>query len=694
MSETPILTSTDPDQLKSYMDFITELRANNVRIAAEEAKRLGPYFEALGTVLKEDMKAAGDATPEMLALTEAEKLTGLFNRVAASTKTTILSGLVIAPVPLFFKPEATEEATTFFAGMRYNDFNLSFGFIQAFDDKKINSVSVPVLAFDHRIMEWLAPHQPESMLKALQAVATAGNHDMQHHYTSTVLNAQIAQTAEDKNLPKPEFDVDKWFINYFDNSESDSAPDSYEAWLMYNHARVRRAMEEGPEGAALEQACDGFLAELKRIGAEMAAVIPEEKSNVLSYKPLARAHGVVDYLGTMMLFSMMRFMPLDHPLIDHVIHGLQNADPDPEAVVRLKDEIKYKIENPDKGDDVAEQTVANYRAKGVELMFGQQDYASLKKLQLINIEPWVAHLMSPGKEGSELAAMQERTGEANHQMLNAAAMTSWFNAVDGLHTTIRPDGQTMETWFEGGQLHRTDGAALVLKDTAGNVVGQQWFQDGRRFRAGGGADHFAVDNTGERTEIRRWHNEQGNLIHELKTCPTTEYRAQAYREYFSDGNGKRHRDNGYAWLVADKDGNAVEEEWHQHGILHRVDGPARTKVEFDGTHLEQYFQHGKLHREDGPAIIAKHPSSGFSREEWHKDGLRDRADGPALVVTFTTGAQEIGWYKNGKLHNDNGPAFIKIEADGTRSEKWFKNGEPVDMPVTAVKASKLLAPQN
>src|SRR5580704_15115877 len=152
----------------------------------------------------------------------------------------------------------------------------------------------------------------------MQTAATSSNHDMQHHFTSTILNPSIAKTATDDKLPTPEFTSRDWSSKYFNGARRDSDPKSYESWLMLNHARVRRLLEEGPEGDALKQSIDTFFKELKRIGQEMAAAVSPEK-----------AHEAVDYFGTMMIFSLVRSIPLDHPIMEDIINRLHDADPDP-----------------------------------------------------------------------------------------------------------------------------------------------------------------------------------------------------------------------------------------------------------------------------------------------------------------------------------------------------------------------------
>lgn len=692
----PVLTSADAEQLEAFARFIAELRTNNVRIPAhvriaeEESGRLGPYFDALGATLAADLKEADDENPELAALSKPRTLSKLFNQAARNNQTTILSTLVLAPADVLKNPDIQKGTTPFFAAMNYNGYSFKFGFIQVFEagsvaSKNIGSTSVPVLAFDPRMMEFIAPHLPAAMLAALQAVATASNHDMQHHYTSTILNPRIAETASDKKLPSPDFTVRDWSDLYFNHAMKDSDPKSYEAWLMFNHARVRRLMEEGPEGEVLKRACDTCFGELKRIGAEIAAEIPQQKPNVVAHKPMARAHAVVDYFGTMLLFAMSRSMPLDHPLMDHAIRGLQQADPDPQTIEKRKEEILARIDYPNDEEELAGKVVANYRATGVELMRKEHDYVSLKKLQLINIEPWVAHLMSPGQPGTELGEMQQRVGEVNREMLNASALTAWFGATDGLHTTKRPNGETMETCFKDGQLHRGDGPALVVKDAEGNITGEQWFLNGRRYRADGGPDFFEA---AKKTEISEWHDEEGRLRHKLSTCPDSPYPPQAHREFWFDENGRPHREDGPALLIKDATDKVLEEEWKQHGVFHRDDGPAETKAEADGTRKQLWYRHGAQHNDSGPAYVATVADGTRIKEAWKKNGGLHREDGPASITIYN-GIRTEAWYHHGLLHNENGPAYIRKAADGTViEEEWYKNGQRIEAPVKQATAVK------
>ncbi len=442
MAEIPVITSVEPRQLQLFIDYMTELRGNSTRIAAEEALQLKPYLDALSTKLAADQKATGEKDAEITALTKPGGLSRLFNRFAARTKNTILSGIVITTQDLLNMPEVRKDTTQFGASSFYGASSFTFGFIQTVHNGKNGSTSIPVLSLDTDLMYAVEPFQPVAMLKALQAIATTSNHDMQHHYTSTILNPAIAETAQDASLPGYLYSVRGWADQYFKNAKQDSDPRGYEAFLMFNHARVRRLLEDGPEGDALKESCDAFFKELKRLGKEMTETVS-----------LEAAHEAVDYFGMMAIFSLARSMPLDHPLMERAINSLHDADPDPGAVPEKQKAIimaaAFPLPPKPGSFKFARQTLANYAAQGVNLLpdgfelpdtftdkaqnmklaqdleaLPEQDYASLKKLQLVGIEPWVVHLMSPGQPGTELGDMQERVGRVSRDMIRSSALTA------------------------------------------------------------------------------------------------------------------------------------------------------------------------------------------------------------------------------------------------------------------------------
>ena len=85
---------------------------------------------------------------------------------------------------------------------------------------------------------------------------------------------------------------------------------------------------------------------------------------------------------------------------------------------------------------------------------------------------------------------------------------------------------------------------------------------------------------------------------------------------------KFHRDGGPALI----DRHTGHEEWYQHGVKHRDDGPA---VTFKGE-LEEWYQHGVKHRDDGPAVIF-YLGTAIKSQQWYQNGKCTRLDGPAVI---------------------------------------------------------------
>ncbi len=81
-------------------------------------------------------------------------------------------------------------------------------------------------------------------------------------------------------------------------------------------------------------------------------------------------------------------------------------------------------------------------------------------------------------------------------------------------------------------------------------------------------------------------------------------------------NGYWHRNDQPAYI------DHRVSEWHQHGQLHRMDGPA-VQVNYEWF---SWYQHGIRHRDDGPSFIHDN-----GRVEWRGNGVRYRVAGPAII---------------------------------------------------------------
>ena len=83
-----------------------------------------------------------------------------------------------------------------------------------------------------------------------------------------------------------------------------------------------------------------------------------------------------------------------------------------------------------------------------------------------------------------------------------------------------------------------------------------------------------------------FYDEAGDLAKIQYTTGTT--------AFFKDGD--LHRDGGPAVM------DPNNETWYQHGIIHRVSGPAMIYFEFGAPVQQFWIQNGVRHRTDGPAI--------------------------------------------------------------------------------------------
>ncbi len=703
----PVITSLNEDQIKSFTDFIEVLRTDNTVAAKAETTRLRPYFNALSAQLTVDAGASEKNTDDLAPLSRKGGLSRLFNAIAQRTKNTILSEIILVPEALLQNDAATKNNTQFNAHMSYDGTSFTFGFLQTFDENKTSSVSIPLLGLNTDKMASIESFHPGEFLQALQAVATAGNHDMLHHYTNTVLNNSIARPNLDGSLSKPVLTAMNWFNHYF-NYNRDSDVNSYESWLMLDHMRVRRIMEEGPEGKALESACNKFFDELSRIGKEMTEASSKEE-----------AHKAVDYFGSMLLFTMMRFMPLDHPLMEHAVERLQQADPDPAALEEKKDAL---VDFANSHIDYVGQTISNYKAAGLDILPDNVAYADLKRIQLISIAPWITHLISPAQPETLLAEMQSqaRVGGANIDMVRDSAAGIWFNMKNGGHRLIRPDGTEIdvylnkglldrkdepalveispdgtktekwyskgkvyrtatlkedgeyhEKWYRDGDKHRDDGPAVIDRLPNGSS-NEEWYQNGRKHREGGPA-HTEINDKGVKeiewyVEGKR-HREDGPAT--LKTASNGKILLESWWK-----NDVRHRDDGPSSIEKGLDGSS-KEEWMVNGRYHRLDGPAVTEVSKDEIREEKWYKDGQLYHEDGPTHKRTSADGTVTKEVWLKDGSLHREDGPARFEKFPDGSHTSyteEWFANNEHHRLDGPAVIEVSADGSKKESWEQNG--------------------
>lgn len=142
-------------------------------------------------------------------------------------------------------------------------------------------------------------------------------------------------------------------------------------------------------------------------------------------------------------------------------------------------------------------------------------------------------------------------------------------------------GLSRETWRESDRIHRHNGPAIILRNEKGQIVRQEYYNDGKLHRAEGNpAIECLLNGSREWLENGVHHREGGPSI-ETRNSPHEPARIIAWHHL-----GNLHRVGGPSYIVTDTSSGVIElEEWHQHGKLHRADGPA---------HIERDYRSGQV----------------------------------------------------------------------------------------------------
>ena len=151
--------------------------------------------------------------------------------------------------------------------------------------------------------------------------------------------------------------------------------------------------------------------------------------------------------------------------------------------------------------------------------------------------------------------------------------------------------------------------------------------------------------------------------------------------YYVDG--KLHRTDGPAEILCDDSGIKEYERYYIDGKLHRTDGPADIRYFDNGfIKIEKYYVNGIMTRSsttldgDGPGIITRpayieyYKDGGIESESYFVDGARHKTDGPACITYRCNGKVYCSeYFTNGLRHRTDGPSFIK----GKLKEYYINN---------------------
>ena len=576
------------------LDYIKAVSRDHAQTARLEAARLAPYLTALSRQLftdlleKEATKTANDGVrvfgpPTMPEIMKPRKLSRLFTAVAKDSQNVILSEMIVASEGLLNNPVlAAIPHKKFFSADTYQYRQYGLGFIQVPAQEGRDSVSVSVLTLSSGVMLRTPAAAATPLLTALQKIVTAGNHDMQHHYTNKLLNANISTTTKNEML-NPADGLTAWHKRYFTKAYGDKSADSYESWLMLNHSRTFMQMDPDHH-------------------TDVQAAVAEYFDMLDGLSKTMSPHDI-DYLAMMACFALQRYVTLDHPLMLYAVARTEKMDSQPHKVKMARDAFKDKMQQDEKLAEIA----ASYPDLLDDTSY-LSDYQRGRLLQIALLESWSVKLLAPvnSKSSEERRLVHQRTGKANLEMVKAAAHDSSFDLPDGTHRFTRDDGDKVTYRALDGVLHSDKQPALVIKDTEGRQF-LSWYTQGQLQRKIRKSRFREIE---EHYDNGVLHRDDGPAL--ISTYPDGTREETWYR------NGERHRDDDPALILASADGSR-EEIWYRHGKPHREDGPAVVTIEAEGTGDEKWYLNDQLHREDGPAQIWTN-TAGTVNEIWYRHG--------------------------------------------------------------------------
>jgi hypothetical protein len=305
----PTILGTQPEQLQLFVDFVRDLKKlSNTETAAAEAARLSPYFDAMSAYIADSFQKS-----HRRGLGETRTGAGLakvFNGVAAVRHNTLISDVTILPVSAVTEGPAAvlfNEKINFSVPQQHGGFVFNFGFLEVFHDNggkaPVGSTTLPVFLIDDRALAALEPEKAGPLMAAFKTVFNFQNHDALHHFTSAMVTDIIAHAFESKD----ETPFEDWRETMYQYG-------SYEDWAHATHEHI--LLEGAPQQLkAIENAVTTYFAEL-----------PEAVTGNTAQE--RRAY--IDYFGTLMLQTLARVFPLNHPMVTHGLSCLEKIDPMPE----------------------------------------------------------------------------------------------------------------------------------------------------------------------------------------------------------------------------------------------------------------------------------------------------------------------------------------------------------------------------
>ena len=323
-----ICDSGDAGRIKAR-DFIHGLQPLKINeMAAAEAKRLAPYFTFLAArlALSDTARQHALAYKGFHKTPDADDLARLFCMITEKGRSLLLSTPMVMPTSILhdsdLKPgqrgKWKTDFTTFFKTASYRDRPMRFGFYQAVntyteDDNLQGAISIPSFQFSYSM-----PTMPRTarMLTALQNIITAVNHDVMHHFTSSILNKDISKTN-----PVPYSDNLRDHHKLYFHGTSSEDLQSYESWNILSHAATMKSLLAAGEAGALQEHLDIYYKELSWYYFDRSVRLsPHQQQEAYDILAIAPA------------FALMRIIPMDHPLMQYCLACIEKYDRYPDFI--------------------------------------------------------------------------------------------------------------------------------------------------------------------------------------------------------------------------------------------------------------------------------------------------------------------------------------------------------------------------
>lgn len=421
----PIVVCDNDDAAVAAMaDYFATLRQDgNLPRARQESQRLAPYFTAMENYLRDE--CPNQATPR------ARKLSQVFNGIAAFTRNTLLSDVVIVPdSAVGYGPLADLFSAS---GYRHSSFSteyvvpndlekyfcdsFSFGFMQVFQkepdqpkDAAASSTTISVLFLDTGILREVQQYKPEKMLRALQSVMTFVNHDALHHLTVSVLPEAIAHKFVEQDMnPLIRWGMDR--VTVFD----------YEDWAQISHEKILLHPANKAQVDGLGQHINAFFDELGNISKAMAPKGCHDNRRI-------EAHRAVNYFSMVMAHALTRVFPLNHPLFNDVFARMKSVDPAVLQTGARQERLKASVGAP-LHKLFRKSIVASYRKAGCDFgsTYKKPSYANFKRLQLVELA------------GNDTEPHAPETPK--YQVLRSTNADSLVTLIDAVDKTVRASAQ-------------------------------------------------------------------------------------------------------------------------------------------------------------------------------------------------------------------------------------------------------------